>query len=140
MPALINRTKIRVRFSEVDSMHVAWHGEYVRYLEDGREAFGRQYNMGYIEITEAGYAVPIVALDLQYKQALRYGEEVIIETRLIRTDAAKIVFEYILYKESDQSVVATGSSTQVFINKETEVLELTNPGFYTAWKEKWNIR
>jgi acyl-CoA thioester hydrolase len=121
-------------------MHVVWHGEYVRYLEDGREAFGRQYNMGYIEITEAGYAVPIVSLDLQYKQALRYGEEVIIETRLIRTDAAKIVFEYILYKDTDRSVVATGSSTQVFINKETEVLELNNPGFYTDWKEKWNIR
>jgi acyl-CoA thioester hydrolase len=121
-------------------MHVVWHGEYVRYFEDGREAFGRQYNIGYTEITTAGYAVPIVALDLQYKQSLRYGEEVIIETRFIRADAAKIVFEYILYKESDLSVVAIGSSTQVFINKETEVLELTNPGFYTAWKEKWNIR
>ena len=38
--ALTNRTTLRVRFSEVDSMEVVWHGEYVRYMEDGREAFG----------------------------------------------------------------------------------------------------
>ena len=28
-------------------MEVVWHGEYVRYMEDGREAFGRQYGIGY---------------------------------------------------------------------------------------------
>ena len=42
-PALTNTTKTTVRFSEVDSMQVVWHGEYVRYFEDGREAFGRKY-------------------------------------------------------------------------------------------------
>ncbi len=38
--ALTNRTTFRVRFSEIDSMQIVWHGEYVRYFEDGREAFG----------------------------------------------------------------------------------------------------
>ena len=37
--ALTNRTTFRVRFSEIDSMQIVWHGEYVRYFEDGREAF-----------------------------------------------------------------------------------------------------
>lgn len=41
--ALTNRTTFRVRFSEIDSMQIVWHGEYVRYFEDGREAFGKQY-------------------------------------------------------------------------------------------------
>ena len=39
--ALTNRTTFRVRFSEIDSMQIVWHGEYVRYFEDGREAFGQ---------------------------------------------------------------------------------------------------
>ena len=63
--ALTNRTTLRVRFSEVDSMEVVWHGEYVRYMEDGREAFGRQYGIGYTDIRDAGYVVPIVELDVQ---------------------------------------------------------------------------
>ena len=50
-PALSCITPLRVRFSEVDSMRVVWHGEYVRYFEDGREAFGEQYpGLGYLDI------------------------------------------------------------------------------------------
>lgn len=138
--ALTNRTSLRVRFSEVDSMAVVWHGEYVRYMEDGREAFGRQYGIGYLDIREAGFVVPLVELNVQYKKFLKYGESAVVETRYIRTEAAKILFEYIIYSESDGSVVATGSSTQVFVNAGTGQLELNNPLFYQTWKEKWNIR
>lgn len=138
--ALTSRTTLRVRFSEVDSMEVVWHGEYVRYMEDGREAFGRQYGIGYTEIRDAGYVVPMVDLNIRYKQSLKYGESAIVETRYIRTDAAKILFEYTIFRESDGAIVATGSSTQVFVNIRTEMLELNNPDFYIAWKEKWNIR
>lgn len=41
--SLVGKTSLRVRFSEVDSMQIVWHGEYVRYFEDGREAFGREF-------------------------------------------------------------------------------------------------
>ena len=49
-PALIDRTTIKVRFSEIDSMQIVWHGEYVRYFEDGRESFGKHYGLGYMDI------------------------------------------------------------------------------------------
>ena len=32
-----------IRFSEVDSMGVVWHGNYAKYFEDAREEFGRKY-------------------------------------------------------------------------------------------------
>ena len=34
-----------IRFSEVDSMGVVWHGHYVKYFEDAREAFGAKYGL-----------------------------------------------------------------------------------------------
>ena len=123
--ALTNRTTFRVRFSEIDSMQIVWHGEYVRYFEDGREAFGKQYGLDYMSIYREGYMVPI-------------GEEAIIETRYIACEAAKIKFEYVIYRATDQSVVATGSTIQVFLNLNKE-LELMNPPFYLEWKKKWNI-
>lgn len=47
--SLVGKTSLRVRFSEVDSMQIVWHGEYVRYFEDGREAFGREFaGLGYM--------------------------------------------------------------------------------------------
>ena len=62
-PALIERTTIKVRFSEIDSMQIVWHGEYVRYFEDGRESFGKHYGLGYMDIYSEGYMVPIVELN-----------------------------------------------------------------------------
>jgi hypothetical protein len=60
-PILRNITQTTVRFSEVDSMQVVWHGEYVRYFEDGREAFGRQFTgIGYLDFYAEGYTAPIV--------------------------------------------------------------------------------
>lgn len=138
VPALVDRTTIKVRFSEVDSMQVVWHGEYIRYFEDGRISFGDRYGIGYLDVVNQGYMVPIVELDCQFKQSLVFGDEAIIETRYINTPSAKIFFEYIIYRASDEAVVATGSSTQAFINMNRE-LELTNPEFYLEWKKKWGI-
>ena len=47
------QTEIRVRFSEVDSMGVVWHGNYLKYFEDGREAFGRKHGLGYVLTSDA---------------------------------------------------------------------------------------
>lgn len=135
---LTDHTTVKVRFSEIDSMQIVWHGEYVRYFEDGRESFGKHYALDYMSIYRQGYMVPIVDLTCQFKQSLSFGEEVIIETRYKACEAAKIKFEYILYRASDKSVVATGSTVQVFLNLNRE-LELMNPSFYLAWKKKWNI-
>lgn len=140
IPSLINRTQIRVRFSEVDSMQIVWHGEYVRYFEDGREAFGRQYTgLGYMEIYKSGFVTPIVKINIDYKSPLVCGETAIVETRFINSGAAKIIFEYTIYRESDNQVVATGESIQVFLNKDNQ-LELINPDFYLQWKAKWGVQ
>ena len=135
---LVDRKTITVRFSEVDSMMVVWHGEYIRYFEDGRESFGKHYDgLKYMDIFNSGFLAPMVELDCQYKQSLTFGEEAIIETRYIRTAAAKIVFDYTIYRASDGAVAATGSSTQVFIDAKTRELELSNPPFYAEWQKRW---
>lgn len=137
--ALTNRTRIRVRFSEVDAMQVVWHGEYVRYFEDGRQAFGREYGFDYNDFFDNGFTTPIVELNVQYKRPLTFGEEAIVETRYIATEAAKIVFDYTVYRAADMSIAATGSSVQDFINRDRNELELNTPLFYRRWKEKWGI-
>ena len=71
--ALTNRTTFRVRFSEIDSMQIVWHGEYVRYFEDGREAFGKQYGLDYMSIYREGYMVPIVDCPLVKKRLSKHA-------------------------------------------------------------------
>lgn len=135
---LIDRTTLKVRFSEVDAMRIVWHGEYVRYFEDGRESFGTHYGLGYLDICAAGYTVPIVELNCRFVRSLVFGETAIVETRYINCEAAKIKFEYTIFREDNGEVVAEGESVQVFLNAEGQ-LELVNPPFYLEWKKKLGI-
>ena len=50
---------IEVRFSEVDSMGVVWHGSYALYLEDAREAFGQKYGLDYMNYFNHDCYAPI---------------------------------------------------------------------------------
>lgn len=135
--ALSNTTCTTVRFSEVDSMQVVWHGEYVRYFEDGREAFGRKYpGVGYMDFYANGYTAPIVDLQLQYISPLTVNEVAVIETHFIDTPAAKLCFEYIIHRQSDGALVARGSSVQVFVDRDGNMC-LNTPTFFDEWKKRW---
>ncbi len=138
--SLISKTEFAVRFSEVDSMNIVWHGNYVCYLEDGREAFGQEYpGLGYADIRDSGYGTPIVDMQVQFRSPLRLGERAVIETRYMNCDAAKICFEYEIRRADNGQVVATASTVQVFVDGKGE-LELVNPSFYLKWKERWSVK
>jgi acyl-CoA thioester hydrolase len=135
---LVSRTTINIRFSELDPLGIVWHGNYVQYFEDGREAFGKEFNLKYFDFFNAGLIVPIVKLDLNYKKDLKYGEVITVETRYIDSPAAKIVFEYKIFNTRDNDLVTTGSSTQVFLNDKKQLL-LTSPPMFEQWKRQWNL-
>ena len=136
---LINKTEQLIKFSEVDSLRVVWHGHYVRYFEDGREAFGKQFGLGYLDIYEHGFAVPLIDLDVKFKRVLEYGDTAIIETRFINSPAAKLIFEYTISSLKHGFVACTGKSTQVFMEPVSKELYITMPPFFEKWKQKWEI-
>lgn len=133
-----NTTETIIRFSEVDSMSVVWHGNYVKYLEDGREAFGRQYGLGYLDVYKNDVMTPVVELNINYKTYLNYGETITIETEFEETPAAKIIFNYRIFRKSDGALVCTARTIQVFVDKEGMLL-LTVPKFYEDWKTKTKV-
>ncbi len=133
-------TQQLIKFSEVDSLQVVWHGHYVRYFEDGREAFGNHYNLGYLDIYEHGLAVPLIDLELKFKRILEYGDTAIVDTTFIDSPAAKLIFEYKITSLKHGYVACTGRSTQVFMDPKTKDLHITMPAFFEKWKQKWLIK
>jgi len=132
------KTEVRVRFSEVDTLRIVWHGNYIKYLEDGREEFGRKYGLSYLDYINNNLLTPIVKVNIDYKYPLYYGDKAIIETTYVYTEAAKIIFDYKIFRASDNMLVATANTIQVFLNMERELL-LTTPRFFEAWKRKWGF-
>ena len=131
--------EFKIRFSEVDSMNVVWHGSYPLYFEDAREAFGKKYDFGYMLIFDSGYYAPLVDLEFHYRKPIVYGMRPRIKITYRPTESAKIVFDYKIYDSNDGSLLASGRSTQVFMDKDYKLV-LYNPPFYEEWKKRWLLK
>lgn len=114
-------------------MRVVWHGAYVKYFEDAREAFGLQYSIGYKQIAANGYYAPIVDLSVKYKKPLRYGMTPTMTIIYRDTEAAKMVFDYKIHDCTTGETFATAHSEQVFVNHDYQLM-LFSPPFYEDWK------
>lgn len=134
---LSNKTNIIIRFSECDALKMVWHGNYVKYFEDGREDFGKTFELGYMEMFDkTGLALPIIHLECDYKKMIGLGETITVETTLIDSPAAKIIFEYKIYNQNNE-LACTGKTIQVFVNVEKKELQITTPLFFEEWKNKY---
>lgn len=127
----------RVRFNETDPLGIVWHGNYVDYFEEGREAFGRENGMCYLDIRDNGFVTPIVNVVVNYKKTLKYGEEYRVKTFLVQQRTAKITHLYEIYNEANE-LVCDGETTQVFVDLDGH-MSLYEPEFYTEWKRKMKI-
>lgn len=126
-----------VKFSEADPLGIVWHGHFIRYFEDGRENFGQEYGLKYLDFYRKDIVVPIIKINCEYKRILRYGHRIRLETTYTDTPAAKLLFNYSVFDAANNEQVAKGNSMQVFMHKESMELMLTLPQFMIEWKEKW---
>lgn len=128
-------SEVRVRFVETDPLGIVWHGNYIQYFEDGREAFGRHHGISYLDQKEFGYATPIVKSSTDHKLPLRYGDIATIKTIYVDSLAAKMVFRYEVYNQNKQ-LVCTGETVQVFVDNIGDGdLSLNIPDFFMNWKK-----
>lgn len=135
---LVNITEVDVRFSEVDSLRVVWHGNYLLYFELGREGFGKQYDLEYLQVYDKGFVVPLVKTVVEHKSPLVYGDTAIIETTFVDNPAAKIHFTYRIFCKSTGKLAAKGETIQVFIDDDGDLF-IINPTFFTDWKKQHGL-
>ncbi len=127
-------SEIRVRFVETDPLGIVWHGNYIQYFEDGREAFGRHHGISYLDQKDHNFSTPIVKSSSEHKLPLRYGDVATVKTTYVDSPAAKMIFKYEIFNPNGE-VVCLGETVQVFVELGGE-LSLTTPDFFMDWKRK----
>lgn len=110
-----NQTQIRVRYGETDQMGVVYHANYASYFEVGRTEWLREYGITYKSMEETGVILPVISLEIKYKNSARYDDLLTIKTSIKKLPSARIEFDYELVNESGD-LLATGSTDLVFIN------------------------
>lgn len=137
MTKLTSTIKRKIAFYDMDAIRMVWHGNYVKYLEEGREAWGEQFGLSYMHIFDNGYVVPVVDLHLKYKNSAYMGDVLVIETTYVPSKAAKLQFEYRIYRQSDNAEIVTATSTQLFVTAQGE-FEPSTPAFVSEWRKNNN--
>ncbi len=125
----------RVRFDEVDSVGIVWHGRYASYFEDARVAFGRRHGVGYADFIRHRVPVPIRQIHVDHLMPLRFDDLIDIETILHWSEAARINFEFCI-RTVQGELACTGYTVQLMLDEKLELL-LSPPPFYREFLERW---
>lgn len=132
---LCTEVKIRVRFSEVDSIGMVWHGNYVKYLEDAREEFGRQHGLSYAEYFRNRLLAPVVDMHISYKHTAKVDDILSVKITYRQSRGCKLVFDYVITRPSDGALIATASTAQLFTDFDGNLI-LSDPEFLEQWKSE----
>lgn len=111
-----------VRFPEVDAYGVVWHGHYVEYFEVARNALCAAAGLTPAEALALGYKVPIIRFDVVVKRSARLDDRLEVSCLLRPPETAKLVMEYEVRRLPSRELLAEGTTEQVFLNPEGELL------------------
>ncbi len=139
-PYLEASVTLRVRFHEVDTLRIVWHGHYVAYLEEARRAFGRMHGVDYPVFREHGVAIPVVHLALDYLAPALMDDTLEVTARLLKTDCARLDFDYEIRRAADGVLLARAETRQAFTTPDGALL-LGRPDFMEerlrSWESQW---
>lgn len=136
MEPLSHTIRVTVRFMESDLLRMAWHGNYVRWLEDARQALGARIGLGYEDFMRERIACPIVDMHIAYKRPARYGDKLDVTAALHWTDVPKLVHHYQVRRAGDNELLTTAETVQVMLHPGGE-LALNFPAFLEDFRRRW---
>ncbi len=110
-------TKIRVRYKETDRMGIVHHSNYYVWFEAGRTEYMREQGLSYREMEERGLMLPITETHCKHLQGALYDDVVVVRTSMSGFSGARIIMNYDVIKEDDQSLLAQGKTIHAITDK-----------------------
>ena len=64
-----------------DHAGVMWHGSYLNFLEEGRIDALDQLGLSYSKLSEKGFEIPVISVQMRYKISFIHGEKVLLKSQ-----------------------------------------------------------
>ena len=128
-------TEILVPFFDVDSMHVVWHGHYVKYLEVARCALLDRVGHNYTVMNDSGFAWPVIDLQLRYVRGAVFGQKLNVRASLVEWEN-RLKINYLITDLVTGERLTRAVSVQVAVEIASREMQLASPKVFVEAVER----
>lgn len=127
---------IKVQFYDLDPMGVVWHGNYPRFLEQARSALFEKLSFGYREMSESGFAWPIVDMRIKYVRPIDFSRTIIVSATLVEYEN-RLKVNYIITDADGGAILTRAHTIQVTVDRTTKELCFETPAALVEKVRHW---
>ena len=129
--------KIRVPFYDVDMLQIVWHGNYLKYFDQARQALFLKCGLDMPRSGEKYYIFPVIHTSIKYRYPLKLNDEFIC-TATPKAAKVKLVIDFEIRLLSDGRLCATGRSEHAAVRMPESEMEFRIPK--EVEKALWTIK
>lgn len=127
----------KAHYHETDQMGVVYHANYIHWFEEARVDFLRQLDAPYKKLEADGILSPVIAMQLEYRAAVRFDEAVLVYVDLCAFDGVRMEVRYRVVNRETKVLSCTGHSKHCFVNKTGKPVSLkkVNPTYFSVFAD-----
>ena len=119
-------TEVLVPFFDIDTMNVVWHGHYVKYLEVARCALLDHIGHNYTQMLDAGYAWPVIDLQLRYVRGATFGQRINVRASLVEWEN-RLKINYLITDAATGERLTRACTVQIAVRIADREMQLASP-------------
>lgn len=125
MKTIETRVRVRVRYAETDQMGIAYHANYLVWMEVGRVEYLRATGMRYRDMErDDGILLVVAEANVRYRAPALYDEEIVIRTSIAEANARMLRIAYEMVSADGGRVLATGETRHVFCGRDRRPMKV----------------
>jgi acyl-CoA thioester hydrolase len=118
--------QVKVPFYDVDTLHVAWHGHYAKYMEQARCALLDGIGYNYDAMRDDGYVWPVIDMHIRYAQPARFGQLITVRAELVEWQN-RLVVNYLITDAATGTRLTRATTTQIAVHAATHEMQMVSP-------------
>ena len=117
---------LEIPFYDVDAMNVAWHGNYVKYLERARCELLRTFDYDYPQMLESGYLWPIVDMRIKYVGSVLFAQKINVTATLTEYEN-RLRIDYLIRCAQSGHKLTKAHTIQVAVSVDAREMQFVSP-------------
>lgn len=113
----------KVQYYETDKMGITHHSNYIRWMEEARVDFLKEYGWPYDKMEETGIFSPVTAVECKYKVSTTFADLIDITISVVECKGVKLKLKYEMRKQDGQ-LACEAYSEHCFLNPEGKFIRL----------------